>query len=142
MNKRVFPWLFLGAVALAATAGAADVEIARRWATSAPAVDGVISAGEWAGAQVTPLAHGQLRTMNDASFLYVLIDVTDDTGNDPTHGSAGTADFFSLAFDTDLSVGTTPHVDLAYGACSDTRGAQPVPGAMRVPTGVRCNEGG
>ena len=65
MNKRVFPWLFLGALALTATAGAADVEIPRRWAASPPVIDGVISAAEWSGAQVTPLSHGQLRTMND-----------------------------------------------------------------------------
>lgn len=120
MNKRVFPWLFLGAAALAATAGAADVEIPRRWATSAPVVDGVISSGEWAGAQVTPLIHGQLRTMNDASYLYVLIDVTEDTVADPTHGG-GVSDFFTLSFDTDLSIGVTPNVDLAYAVCSDTR---------------------
>jgi hypothetical protein len=120
MNKRVFPWLFLSALALTAPVGAADVEISRRWATSPPVVDGAISAGEWTGAQVTPLIHGQLRTMNDASYLYILIDVTADTVNDVTHGS-GPADYFSLAFDADLSIGTTPNVDLAYGACSDTR---------------------
>lgn len=120
MSKRVFPWLFLGALALAASAGAADVEIPRRWATSAPVVDGIVSAGEWTGAQATPLLHGQLRTMNDASFLYVLIDVTGDTVPDPTHGG-GVADFFTLAFDTDLSIGVTPNVDVVYAVCSDTR---------------------
>jgi len=120
MNKRTLPLLLLSALGLSATAGAADIEIARRWASSPPTIDGVISAGEWSGAQVTPLIHGQMRTMNDSSFLYLLLDVTDDTVNDPTHGS-GPADFFSLAFDVDQNFAVTPNVDLAYDACQDSR---------------------
>jgi hypothetical protein len=123
MNRRVLPSLFLallGFLALAAPARAADVEIPRRWAASTPVVDGVVSPGEWTGAQVTPLIHGQLRTMNDSSFLYVLIDVTDDTVNDPTHGT-GPTDSFVMAFDTDLNFGVTPNVDLIYDSCQDSR---------------------
>jgi len=120
MNRRAFPWVLMSALALAAPVRAADVEIPRRWATSAPTVDGVVSAGEWTGAQATPLLHGQLRTMNDAAFLYVLIDVTDDTGNDVTHGS-GAADFFTLSFDNDLNRAITPNVDVVYAGCQDNR---------------------
>jgi hypothetical protein len=110
----------ISALALAAPARAADVEITRRWASSAPTIDGIASPGEWTGAQVTPLIHGQLRTMNDAAFLYVLIDVTDDNVNDVTHGS-GPADIFTLTFDADLNHAVTPNVDIAYATCQDTR---------------------
>jgi len=119
MNTRSLPFLFLGALALAGPA-AADVEVTRRWAAAAPVIDGVVSPGEWNGAQVTALTHGQLRTMNDASFLYVLLDVTDDNGNDPTSGS-GPSDFFTMAFDVDLNFAVTPNVDLVYDTCQDSR---------------------
>jgi hypothetical protein len=104
-------------VALAAQAGA-DVPIGRRWASSPPTVDGVISPGEWSTGWPTAIAHGQIRTMNDASFLYVLVDVVDDTVNDPI-GTVGGNEFFTLAFDTDLSFSVTPHVDLAYASCQN-----------------------
>ncbi|HEY2942705.1 MAG TPA: hypothetical protein VGN09_09755 [Vicinamibacteria bacterium] len=120
MIRRTLPLLCLGIIAAAASAAAADVEVARRWASAPPTIDGVVSPGEWDGAQVTPLAHGQLRTMNDGSFLYVMLDVIDDTGNDATSG-AGPADYFVMAFDVDLNFGITPNVDLIYDACQDNR---------------------
>src|SRR3954463_4885867 len=121
MYRRALPWLLMvGAFALAAPARAADVEIPRKWASSAPVIDGIASPGEWTGAQVTPLLHGQLRTMNDSSYLYVMIDVTGDTVNDVPHGS-GAADIFTLAFDADRNRAVTPHVDLAYATCQDSR---------------------
>lgn len=120
MRLRTLPLLCMGALALSASAGAADVEIARRWAASAPVIDGVISPGEWNAAKVTPLAHGELRTMNDSSYLYALIDVTDDTGNDATSGPPPN-DFFVMAFDVDLNFAVTPNVDLFYDSCQDSR---------------------
>jgi hypothetical protein len=120
MERRALPLLFVGAFLLSASVGAADIEIPRRWAASVPVIDGVVSPGEWTGAQVTPLVHGQLRTMNDAAFLYVLLDVIDDTVNDPTSGS-GPADSFVMAFDVDLNFGVTPNTDLIYDACQDSR---------------------
>jgi hypothetical protein len=119
MNTRALPLFCAGALALAASAGA-DVEITRRWAAAAPVVDGVVSAGEWSAAQVTPLAHGQMRTMNDSTHLYVLLDVTGDTVNDPTSGP-GPADYFVLAFDIDRNFAVSPNVDLFYDACQDSR---------------------
>lgn len=120
MKRRALPLVFLGILPFVGSAGAADVEIGRRWAASAPVIDGVASPGEWDTARVTPLAHGQLRTMNDASSLYVLLDVTDDTGNDPP-GGVGAVDFFVLAFDVDLNFAVTPNVDLIYDTCNDGR---------------------
>lgn len=119
MNVRALTLSCAGALALAASAGA-DVEITRRWAAAAPVIDGVISPGEWSGAQVTPLAHGTMRTMNDSTHLYVLLDVTADTVNDPTSGPSG-ADYFVLAFDVDRNFAISPNVDLFYDACQDSR---------------------
>ncbi|MBI1840073.1 MAG: hypothetical protein HYR88_04385 [Verrucomicrobia bacterium] len=112
--------LMIGAAAGAVTTAQADVPIMRRWAASSPTIDGVVSPGEWAYAQSTPLAKGRLMTMNDAHFLYVLIDVTADTVNNP--GSAGgpnTGDWYRLSFDIDLNHAVTPHVDLDYSSCND-----------------------
>ena len=105
--------------ALAAQA-AADVPIGRRWASSPPTIDGVVSPGEWTSGWPTAIAHGQIRTMNDASFLYILVDVVDDTVNDPI-GTVGGNEYFTLAFDKDLNFAVTPHVDLAYSTCQDGR---------------------
>jgi hypothetical protein len=120
MNMRALLSGCLGVLALTASAFGADVEIQRRWAASPPTIDGVVAPGEWNAARITPLTHGQLRTMNDSSFLYVLLDVTDDTVNDPTSGT-GPADFFVMAFDVDQNFAVTPHVDLDYDACQDSR---------------------
>ena len=98
----------------------ADVSIGRRWATAAPTIDGVVSPGEWSSARLTTLTHARLRTMNDGSFLYVLLDVVDDTVNDPV-GTVGGNEYFTLAFDVDQNNAVTPHVDLAYATCQDGR---------------------
>ena len=58
---------------------------------------------------MTRLAHGFMRTMNDGSFLYILLDVVDERVNDPPIG-----DFYVLAFDVDLNRTVTPNVDLIY----------------------------
>ncbi len=111
---------FIGLM-LAMTTWAADIEISRRWATTAPVIDGAVGGSEWTGAKATTLVHGQMRTMNDSSYLYVLLDVTDDTGNDPIPTPGVNGDFFSLAFDYDLNRAVTPHVDFFYSTCQDGR---------------------
>jgi hypothetical protein len=77
-------------------------------------IDGAVAAGEWDGAQVTTLAHGRMATMNDGRHLYVLLDVTDDTVDDPLGPSM---ELFTLAFDVDLNRAVTPGVDLSYATC-------------------------
>src|SRR5579859_479745 len=52
------------------------------WAVTAPVIDGAVGSTEWANAGAFPLPHGQLYFENDASNLYVLADLTGDTGND------------------------------------------------------------
>jgi hypothetical protein len=112
------------AAALCGTSVAAnaDINVMRRWANTSPVIDGVVSPGEWAFAQSTPLAKGRLLTMNNGSYLYVLVDVTADTvNNPPAGGGANTGDWFRLAFDIDLNHAVTPHVDLDYSSCNDGR---------------------
>lgn len=112
----------LGVMSAVVTTAQADVPIMRRWAGSAPAIDGVVSAGEWSSAQSTPLAKGKLMTMNDSRYLYVLLDVTADTINNLTAASGpNTGDWFRLAFDIDLNHAVTPNVDLDYSGCNDGR---------------------
>ena len=102
----------------------ADVEVARRWAATAPVIDGVVSAGEWNSATATTIAEGattyaQMRTMNDGTYLYVLLDVIDGTVNDPLQTAATNGDFFALYIDKDLNYAVTPNVDFFYSTCQD-----------------------
>jgi hypothetical protein len=99
----------------------ADVEIARRWASAIPAIDGSVSAAEWKFATTTPLAHGQMRTMNDGSYLYLLLDVTDDTVADDNLNGFLSGDLFTIEVDKDLNRAVTPNVDYSYGSCQDGR---------------------
>jgi hypothetical protein len=101
--------------ALAATAVHADVHVGRSWAGAAPTIDGTVDPGEWSGAEVTTLARGRMATMNDGRHLYVLLDVTSDTVDDPITPADG--EFFTLAFDVDLNRAVTSGADLAYVTC-------------------------
>ena len=112
----------VGALTSLVQTAQADVPVMRRWAVSTPTIDGVVSPGEWSSAQSTPLAKGRLMTMNNAHYLYVLVDVTADTGNNVlAAGSPNTGDWFRLAFDIDLNHAVTPNVDLDYSGCNDGR---------------------
>jgi hypothetical protein len=118
------------AVALAgglwAVSARADVEVARRWATTAPVIDGVVSPGEWDSATATTIAedgttYAQMRTMNDGAYLYVLLDVFYDTVNDPLPTAGANGDFYALYIDKDLNYAVTPNVDFFYSTCQDGR---------------------
>jgi hypothetical protein len=71
------------------------------WASAAPAADGVISAGEWAGATTVSLeaastangVYGTLMVMNDATNLYIAYDAWGDTHQD-------NGDYSTVAFET------------------------------------------
>ena len=125
-RRRGSPLLFglacVGALLLFPTVARADTEIGRRWAASAPVIDGSATFPEWGSATFTLLAHARLRTMNDGSFLYILLDVVDDTTNDPpTHAGPNTGDYYVLAVDPDLNKAVTPNVDFFYDVCNDGR---------------------
>lgn len=101
----------------------ADVEVARRWCGASPVLDGTVSPGEWTAATATPITVGgttyaQMRTMNDSTYLYVLLDVYFDTGNDPWNTTNFTGDFFDLSIDKDLNHAVTPNVDFDYSGCN------------------------
>src|SRR5215208_2174187 len=117
---------FLAASALSAflysTEAHADVQIQRAWSAAAPSIDGVVSPGEWSTGTLTTLTHAKMRTMNDAAFLYVLLDVVDDTHDDaPAHAGPGTGDSFVIAFDVDRNHAVTPNIDFNYDTCNDGR---------------------
>ena len=120
-NTAAVLMLILSMISLLAPSLRADIEIARRWASTTPTINGTVAAGEWTSATVTALAHGQMRTMNDSSNLYVLLDITDDTGNDPVPSGGVGGDYFTLAFDRDLNHAITPSVDFFYSTCQDGR---------------------
>ena len=65
MKGAAFAAAICGVSAATVTTASADVPILRRWANSAPTVDGVASPGEWTLAQSTPLLHGKMMSMND-----------------------------------------------------------------------------
>jgi hypothetical protein len=102
----------------------ADVEVARRWATSAPPINGVVTAADWDFATATTIAVGgtnfaQMRTMNDGTYLYVLLDVTYETVNNPIYGGGTNGDFYALWIDKDLNYAITPNVDFDYSTCQN-----------------------
>jgi hypothetical protein len=105
----------------------ADVEIARAWAATAPVINGVVSAGEWNAATATTISSGgvnyaQMRTMNDGSYLYILLDVYHMTVNGTVWTPGGTnGDYFNLYVDKDLNHAVTPNVDFTYSTCEDGR---------------------
>lgn len=82
------------------------------WSPTAPRIDGSIVDGEWSGAGVVPLpGHpgGTVLVQNDARFLYVGIDLPEDT--EPTPDPA---DYFWFSVDIDQDGAITPNVDLNY----------------------------
>ncbi len=77
-----------------------------------PEIDGVTSGGEWGDAARIELAHGCMLIQNDASNLYLLIDLTGDTHDDPPLEDG---DYFWLSFDVDISGAISPrNVDVNY----------------------------
>jgi len=98
----------------------ADTIIPPSWAGAPPSVDGIVSPGEWNAGTETTLTQGKMRTLNDSSFLYVLLDVTTDTtaDNPPLFGG-DTGDYFVFHVDVDRNNAVTPNVDILYSTCQD-----------------------
>ncbi len=122
---------------LLADGARADVEVARRWAGTAPVIDGTVSPGEWTFGTATTISYlgvnyAQMRTMNDASYLYLLLDVYFDTVEDAWNTNTFTGDFFALYVDKDLNYAVTPNVDFFYAVCNDGR---PFVKAIRLSQG-------
>ena len=80
------------------------------WATTPPAVDGILAPAQWAGAGVMPIPAGFMMVKNDNNFLYVALDLVGDHGADP-----GVTDYFWFSVDNDGNGAITPMVDVNYG---------------------------
>lgn len=64
----------------------------------------------WTGAGEYEFPKGWVYARNDAKFLYLVLDVVADTGND-----FGTGDYYWLSFDVDENRGISANKDVNYG---------------------------
>lgn len=80
------------------------------WASSPISIPGPFNPAEWSGAGIMPMPGGFLWVKNDPNFLYLAIDLVNDTGNSP-----GVGDYFWLSFDVDRSGSITSGHDVNYG---------------------------
>jgi hypothetical protein len=81
-----------------------------KWASTPIALSGTFAPGEWTHAGVMPMPGGAILVKNDAQFLYLAVDLVNDTSNTP-----GVGDYFWLSFDVDRDANITPRYDVDYG---------------------------
>lgn len=84
--------------------------LASTWVNTPPQIDGSINFGEWNLSNQLPFDNGFISVVNDGIRLYVLLDVTGETVNNPTN-----SDYFWVTFDVNKDSAITPNVDLNYG---------------------------
>ncbi len=100
----------------------ADIVIKSEWTDTPPAIDGVISSGEWSSAAVMPLydtigwQRGDMYLYNDNEAFYILLEVTSDTVNGGNYND----DHAGIAFDINLDTIKSPYVDLRYATATGT----------------------
>ncbi|MBC7235205.1 MAG: hypothetical protein H5T69_05145, partial [Chloroflexi bacterium] len=80
-----------------------------------PVIDGAAGGNEWAGALQLNMDSGKLSLLSDCTYLYLLIDVTQDT-----HEDAG--DYFRVSFDVDGNRAVSPRVDVQFTTWSGPGG--------------------
>ena len=80
------------------------------WAVEPINLNEPLNSDGWKHAGALKFAKGWVLAKNDANFLYLAIDVTEDTGNDP-----GTDDYFWLTFDVDRDRSISSSTDINYG---------------------------
>lgn len=80
------------------------------WTSSPLCISGTFSPGEWQGAGVMSMPGGYILVKNDSNYLYLALDLINDTGNSP-----GVGDYFWLTFDVDRDRTITPRHDVNYG---------------------------
>jgi hypothetical protein len=84
-------------------------------------MDGVFDPQEWSGLQpVGPLPVGSVSFANDTDTLYLLLDITEDTGDDPLPGD-NTNDAFALTLDVNGNNELEPGLDVWYLLDKQTR---------------------
>lgn len=106
-------------LALAGSA-VADVDVAARFASTTPVIDGHVTE-EWLFSSVTTLRAGEIvmYTKNDAEFLYLLMDVRSDT--------SGAGLFYGLTFDVNQDRSVTYGRDFTFAPGIGVVGGSPVP---------------
>jgi hypothetical protein len=82
------------------------------WAPTSLNLTESLNSEAWAGAQLEQMKipKGFVLAKNDDRFLYIAIDLVEDTTNDP-----GTGDYFWLTFDRNRNRAINPNVDVNYG---------------------------
>ncbi|MCS6844185.1 MAG: hypothetical protein NZ528_07680 [Caldilineales bacterium] len=80
-----------------------------------PVIDGSIGSGEWHLGNRVTFDRGFMVAANDGIRLYILLNLTGDTGDD-----AGIGDFFWVTFDVDRDGAIDPNLDLNYGLVPST----------------------
>ena len=86
-----------------------------------PKIDGVVASNEWSEASRIVLDHCTIMVLNDAANLYLLIDVTTDTTDDPLSPEPPWGDYFWLSFDVDLNWAITRFEDILYSPNPSTQ---------------------
>jgi hypothetical protein len=96
--------------------------IGASFSTQPPKIDGLATAEEWIGAGRIDFDHCTIMVQNDASNMYLLLDVTADTTKDPPLTTPPWGDYFWLAFDVNLDGEITPTgaTDYMYGCWPGT----------------------
>ncbi len=87
--------------------------VASTWSPTPPRIDGSIGDGRWSGAgsiAIPGTPEGRLLLQNDARFLYVALDLPEDTELLPDP-----ADYFWFSVDADGDGAISPGVDVNYG---------------------------
>lgn len=79
------------------------------WAQTPIDINSPLSAGGWEDAGSLKFTRGHVLAKNDTKFLYLALDVIDDTGND-----SSTNDYFWLSFDKDRDRAITANQDVNY----------------------------
>ena len=103
----------LGAAALPAPL-ASPQAASSRWACTPPAIDGVADYLEWGTAPSITLPHGTASFLNDSTYLYMLIDLTGDTVDDPPLSAAPWGDYSWVSFDVNGDFTITANIDINY----------------------------
>ncbi len=110
------PLLFaLTTVSLFTLASAQAATLQATWATKHQPINAKFDADWSQERNAVRLEHGWLFARNDAQRLYLLIDLTGDTGNDKPLSKAPWGDYLSIAFDIDRDKKISVNKDIQYG---------------------------
>ncbi|OOG77904.1 hypothetical protein [Algoriphagus sp. A40] len=80
------------------------------WAQNPIDLNKPLNNGDWDEAGTLKFSRGIVLAKNDAKFLYLALDLTEDKGND-----TGTNDYFWLSFDVNRDRAITSNQDVNYG---------------------------